>query len=347
MADILVTGGAGYIGSVCCSQLINRGHQVTVVDDLSTGHANAVPPNAIFHNVDIGDRAAMTRVLATSRFDAVFHFAAKALIAESVTNPGRFFDANVASSIALLEVVRAAGIRKFVFSSTAAVYGNPISTPITEDHPKNPVNSYGESKLALERILHWYAKAYAWTVVAFRYFNASGATKDIGEDHQPETHIIPLLLETAAGERDCFEIYGTDYPTPDGTCLRDYVHVQDIAEAHLLALQVRGRSGMWAYNIGLGASYSVRQVCDVVEQEVNRKLNLKSGPRRAGDPTILCASPSRLMQDFGWKPQFPDLRSIIRSAWQWKQIHPEGYRSDRAKTATLSAGLQEQPDALV
>lgn len=349
MANILVTGGAGYIGSVCCWQLINRGHQVTVVDDLSTGHADAVPPMAVLHRVDIGDRAAMNRVLATDSFDAVFHFAAKALIAESVSNPGKFFDSNVASGIALLESVRAAGIRKFIFSSTAAVYGNPISTPISEDHPKDPVNSYGESKLALERMLHWYARAYGWTVVAFRYFNASGASENIGEDHQPETHIIPMLLQIAAGERDFFEIYGTDYPTPDGTCVRDYVHVQDIAEAHLLALEALDRSGMWTYNIGLGTSYSVRQVCDAVEQEIGRKLTLKLGPKRAGDPAVLCASPSRLIRDFAWKPQFSDLRTIIQSAWRWKQAHPGGYRVQMATGESLSGRkkLEVERDALV
>jgi len=323
---ILVTGGAGYVGSVCCLQLLERGHDVTVVDDLSTGHAAAVPQGAVLHQVDIGNRAAMARVLAADRFDAVFHFAAKALIPESVANPGLFFDANVASGIALLEVVRAAGIRKFVFSSSAAVYGNPHSIPIDEDHPKEPVNSYGETKLMLERVLHWYALAYEWTVVAFRYFNACGATAAIGEDHCPETHIIPLLLETGIGEREFFEIYGHDYPTPDGTCLRDYVHVKDIAEAHLLALQIQDRPGFSAYNIGTGTSYSVRQVCGVVERELGRKVAVKDSARRPGDPAILCASPQRLTRELGWRPRFSDLETIVRTAWEWKQKHSRGYR---------------------
>jgi UDP-glucose 4-epimerase len=336
VARILVTGGAGYVGSVCCLQLLERGHEVAVVDDLSTGHAEAVPQGAVLHQLDIGDRTAMAGLLAAHRFDAVFHFAAKALIPESVSNPGTFFDSNVASGIALLETVRHAGIRKFVFSSSAAVYGNPHSTPIDEEHPKKPVNSYGETKLMLERVLYWYAMAYGWTVVAFRYFNACGATATIGEDHCPESHIIPLLFETAAGKRDFFEIYGYDYPTVDGTCLRDYVHVLDIAEAHLLALQIQNRSGLVAYNIGTGTSYSVRQVCHVVEQELGRKVAVKDGNRREGDPAILCASPHRLMQELGWRPRFSDLQTIVRTAWEWKQKHPQGYRVPESEAAIFS-----------
>jgi len=305
------------------------------VDDLSTGHAAAVPQGAVLHQLDIGDRAKMARVLSANQFDAVFHFAAKALIPESVSNPGLFFDSNVASGIALLEEVRAAGIRKFVFSSSAAVYGSPCSIPIDENHPKEPVNSYGETKLMLERALHWYATAYGWTVVAFRYFNASGATAAVGEDHCPETHIIPLLLETAAGDRDIFEIYGYDYPTPDGTCLRDYIHVIDIAEAHLAALQIKDRPGFSAYNIGTGTSYSVREVCSVVEQELSRKVALKAGARRHGDPAILCASPQRLMQELGWRPRFSDLQTIVRTAWEWKEKHPRGYRGLDSESLAL------------
>jgi len=330
VARILVTGGAGYVGSVCCLQLLERGHQVTVVDDLSTGHAAAVPRGAIFHQVDIGDRAAMATILGFNQFDAVFHFAAKALIPESVSNPGTFFDANVASGIALLEMIRAAGVRRFVFSSSAAVYGNPRSIPIDENHPKEPVNAYGETKWMLERALHWYAVAYGWTVVAFRYFNASGATPASGEDHRPETHIIPLLLETAAGERHVFEIYGDGYPTQDGTCLRDYVHVLDIAEAHLAALQIPDGSRFSAYNIGTGTSHSVRQVCAVVEQEVSRKVAVKIAAPRPGDPSVLCASPQRLMRELGWRPRFSDLQNIVRTAWEWKQKNPHGYGSSHS-----------------
>jgi UDP-glucose 4-epimerase len=296
-----------------------------VVDDLSTGHADSLPSSVVLHRVDIGDREAMAQVFSATRFDVIFHFAAKALVPESVVNPGVFFAANVASSISLLEEARRAGIKKFVFSSSAAVYGNPVSTPIDEDHPKDPVNSYGETKLMLERVLRWYAMAYGWTVVAFRYFNACGATTDLGEDHRPETHIIPLLLQTATGERDHFDVFGSDYPTPDGTCLRDYVHVLDIAEAHLLALQLAERPGMHSYNIGTGISYSVRQVCQVVEQIVGTKLRVEERKRREGDPAILCASPQRLMSEFKWLPRFSDLSSIVQSAWEWKQAHSTGY----------------------
>ena len=326
MAKVLVTGGAGYVGSVCCLRLLERGHEVTVVDDLSTGHAAAVPQGAVFHQVDIGNRPEVAKVLRANRFDAVFHFAAKALVPESVSDPGRFFDANVASGITLLEVVRAAGIKRFVFSSSAAVYGNPKVVPIDEDHPKDPVNSYGETKLALERALRWYSFAYGWTVIAFRYFNACGATNAIGENHQPETHVIPLLLQAAAGDRPFFEVYGNDYPTPDGTCLRDYVHVLDIAEAHLLALQVAERPLFSVYNIGTGTSYSIRQICSVVEQELSIKLNLRNGPRRSGDPAVLCANPQKLMRELGWSARSSDLQTIIRTAWEWKQRNLRGYQ---------------------
>jgi UDP-glucose 4-epimerase len=337
MATILVTGGAGYVGSVCCSQLQDAGHRVVVVDDLSAGHTGAVPQGVVLHRLNIGDRAALARILKVDRFDAVFHFAAKALIPESVTNPGAFFDSNVASSIALLEAVRAAGIRRFVFSSSAAVYGNPQSAAIDEDDPKDPVNSYGETKLMLERALRWYAAAYGWTVVVFRYFNACGATATVGEDHRPETHIIPLLLQTATGERDFFDIYGHDYPTQDGTCLRDYVHVVDIAQAHLLALQVPERSGLSVYNIGTGTSHSVRQVCRIVEEVMGTTLKVREVGRRPGDPAILCASPQRLMRELGWRPNSSDLHSIVRSAWEWKQRHPRGYEADQASLTISSA----------
>jgi len=332
MARILVTGGAGYVGSVFCSLLLANGHEVIVVDDLSNGNAAAIPNGAVFYRVDIGDQASIRPILSKNSFDAVFHFAAKALIPESVSNPGLFFDANVARSISLLEAVREAGVRKFVFSSSAAVYGNPESVPIEEDHPKAPVNSYGETKLMLERVLDWYTSAYGWTVVAFRYFNACGATAEVGEDHRPETHIIPLLLQTATGERDCFEIYGDDYPTPDGTCLRDYVHVADIAQAHLLALQVHD-PGMSAYNIGTGTSHSVRQVCETVEEILGRKLPIKVRNRRLGDPAVLCASPRRLIQQLGWTPVRSDLHSIVCSAWDWKRKHPAGYEPLEAELA--------------
>lgn len=337
MARVLVTGGAGFVGSVCCWRLLEQGHEVTVVDDLSTGHVGAVPKAAVFVQVDIGNRVEVGKLLAKQHFDAVFHFAAKALIPESVSNPGVFFDSNVASGIALLEAIRIAGVKRFVFSSSAAVYGNPHDAAIDEDHPKSPVNSYGETKLAFERALYWYAGAYGWTVLAFRYFNACGATATIGEDHRPETHIIPLLLQTAAGERSFFEIYGDDYPTQDGTCLRDYVHVLDIAEAHILALKVAAEPKFSAYNIGTGTSHSVRQICHAVEKEVGVKLHLSSTSRRAGDPAVLCANPQKLMRELGWRPRFSDLTTIIRSAWEWKQRNRQGYQNVRNSEFVLAS----------
>jgi len=321
MARVLVTGGAGYVGSVCSRQLLESGHEVVIVDDLSTGHPEAVPSGAEFHQMDYGDRAAVACVLRQQRVDAVFHFAAKALIAESVSNPGWFFDVNVGSGIAFLETLRDFGVRRFVFSSSAAVYGNPVSVPISEDDPKDPVNSYGETKLMFERVLRWYASAYSWTVAAFRYFNASGATTDAGENHRPETHVIPLLLEVAAGEREQFEIYGDDYETVDGTCIRDYVHVSDIAAAHLLALEMSEPAGMQAYNIGTGKAHSVREVISAVEEVTGQKIAVRVAARRPGDPAVLCASPEKLKRDLGWKPKSSDLRGIIRTAWQWKRRH--------------------------
>lgn len=319
MVNVLVTGGAGYVGSVCCEELLRLGRSVTVVDDISTGYKQAVPAGATFFQLDLGDRPALRSLLKTTHFDVVFHFAAKALVAESVSDPGVFFQRNVASSITMLETLREAQIRNFVFSSSAAVYGVPEKTPIEEDDPKNPVNSYGETKLMLERALEWYARAYGWSVIALRYFNAAGATVELGERHQPETHIIPLLLEVAAGERKVFNIYGNDYPTPDGTCLRDYVHVLDIASAHICALSRMNQPGMRAYNIGLGESYSVQAVCRAVEKVVGHAVPTRMEKRRPGDPAILCASPKRIMTEMGWKPQHSSLEEIISSAWKWKQ----------------------------
>jgi UDP-glucose 4-epimerase len=331
MANVLVTGGAGYVGSVCCAELLRLGHSVTVVDDLSTGFRDAVPDGARFVRLDIGDRPALESLTRDTRFDVVFHFAAKALIPESVRDPGFFFQQNVASAITMLETLRAAGIRNFVFSSSAAVYGVPLRVPIDEADPKKPVNSYGETKLMLEQALEWYAKAYGWSVVAFRYFNAAGAAAGLGERHQPETHIIPLLLQAAGGERDSFTIYGEDYDTPDGTCLRDYVHVLDIAQAHICAFEKLNRPGMWAFNIGLGQSYSVRQICATAEQVTGRAIPVRSGARRPGDPPALCASPVRMMRELGWKPRHSSLAEIIGSAWQWKK-----------KRLSLSANAETQ-----
>jgi UDP-glucose 4-epimerase len=318
MSRVLVTGGAGYVGSICAEELLRQGYEVSIVDDLSTGHRHAVPEGAEFHRIDIGDKPALSRVLAAKSFDAVFHFAAKALIPESVTNPAVFYHVNVVAATAMIDVIREAGIKRFIFSSTAAVYGNPVEVPIPEDHPKAPVNSYGETKLAFERLLEWYSRAYGISVCAFRYFNASGATASRGEGHVPETHILPLLFEAAVGEREFFTIYGSDYPTPDGTCVRDYVHVLDIAQAHILAFEKMKEPGFSVYNIGLGKSFSVREVAARVERAIGKKIPLREGSARAGDPAVLCASPKRLISELGWNPQHSDLDHIIETAWAWK-----------------------------
>jgi UDP-glucose 4-epimerase len=319
MANILVTGGAGYVGSVCCRQLLELGHYVTVVDDLSTGHREAVPQGAAFCRFSIGDRRRLSELLQSQRFDSVFHFAAKALIPESVSNPGVFFDSNVADGIAMLETVRSAGIRKLVFSSSAAVYGTPEETPIVETHPKAPVNSYGETKLMLERALEWYARAYGWSIASFRYFNASGATDGAGEAHDPETHLIPLALQAAVGLREYLEIYGDDYATPDGTCVRDYVHVLDIADAHIRVLEAMQDGVAESYNIGTGTGYTVREICRAIAAVTGRTVPVRMGPRRPGDPAVLCASPKKIMQELGWKPSRSSLENIVSSACQWQE----------------------------
>ena len=317
MANILVTGGAGYIGSVCCAKLLAQGHRVVVVDNLSTGFADAVPHDATLYRIDIAHRERMRELLWREPVDTVFHFAARALIQESVTNPGAFFDANVTAGIAFLEEVRRAGIRQFVFSSSAAVYGQPESMPIMEDHPKNPLNSYGESKLMLERVLSWYSRAYGWGVAALRYFNACGAWGEIGERHEPETHIIPLLLQAASGEREAFNIFGEDFLTPDRTCLRDYVHVLDIADAHIRTLPLLESPGMNVFNIGTGESHSVREMVRVVEAVTGKRVPVAVADRRPGDPATLCASPARIMGELEWKPRHSDLTNIIESAWSF------------------------------
>jgi UDP-glucose 4-epimerase len=321
MANILVTGGAGYVGSVCSRRLLELGHSVTVVDDLSTGHREAVPEGAAFCRFSIGDRGRLSGLLKSQRFDSVFHFAAKALIPESVSNPGVFFSSNVADGIAMLETIRSAGIRKLVFSSSAAVYGTPEETPIEEMHPKSPVNSYGETKLMLERALGWYARAYGWSVASFRYFNAAGATHGAGEAHDPETHLIPLALQAAMGLREYLEIYGSDYPTLDGTCIRDFVHVLDIADAHIRVLEGMQDGVAESYNIGTGTGYSVREICRAVAAVTGRTVPVRLGPRRPGDPAVLCASPKKIMRELGWKPSCSSLENIVSSACEWHESH--------------------------
>jgi UDP-glucose 4-epimerase len=324
---ILVTGGAGYVGSVCVGELIQRGHEVLVLDNLSAGHRAAVPPSAVFRRGDFGDAKLLDESFSHYRIEAVFHFAGRITVGESMTNPEEFFETNVAGGLRMLQAMRRAGIGKLVFSSSAATYGEPRQTPITEDHPQLPVNSYGESKLIFEKMLKWYASAYDWSTVAFRYFNAAGSDGLRGEDHRPETHILPLLFQVALGKRPYFEVFGTDYSTPDGTCVRDFVHVSDIARAHTLGLELLEQPGFRAYNIGTGSGCSVAEVCKAVEKAVGRPLALRKGPRRSGDPAVLVASSEQLSKELGWQAQY-GLEEIIQSAWLWHRKFPDGYPAD-------------------
>jgi UDP-glucose 4-epimerase len=344
MKNILVTGGAGYIGSICAAQLLAKGYSVIVVDDLSTGFPEAVPPGVSFYRADSGDRPAIRQILSRCPVDIVFHFAAKALIPESVSNPGMFFDANVASGIILLEELRRAGVHKFVFSSSAAVYGNPDCLPIAEDHPKQPITSYGETKWMFEQILAWYARAYGWGIAALRYFNACGASAGMGERHDPETHLIPRLLQAVSGDLSAVEIFGTDYATPDGTCLRDYVHVLDIADAHIRTMRILDTPGMTVFNIGTGRSHSVKEVLETAEKVSGRPIPMILRGRRSGDPAVLCASPTKLIKTLGWQPIHSDLTSIVQSAWEFhrksQQRHLVDFRHDSSISLTSTNLVQ-------
>jgi UDP-glucose 4-epimerase len=319
---VLVTGGAGYIGSVVVEELLASGAlRVVVLDDLSKGHRDAVAPGARLVEGDIGDRRRVAELCREERLDAVVHMAASSLVAESVRDPARYYANNVCASLALLDGMRDAGVRRLVLSSTAAVYGEPDASPITEDFPTRPANPYGETKLALERALGAYAAAYGLAFASLRYFNAAGATEHNGEDHDPETHLIPLVLAAARGESEAVAIFGEDYPTPDGTCIRDYVHVSDLAGAHVLALRaLSGAEGQGRiYNLGSGSGYSVRQVIAMAEEVTGRRVPTRPAPRRPGDPAVLVASSDRIRSDLGWQPRRQDLRVIIEDAWRWRE----------------------------
>jgi len=319
---VLVTGGAGYIGSVCVEQLLDAGHDVTVCDNLSEGHRSAVDQRALFVNAPLSDESGITRALKDAKAEAIIHFAANALVGESMTNPGKYFRNNVAHGLQLLDVAVSCGVRKFVFSSTCAVYGVPARVPISEDLPLQPVNPYGESKLIFEKLLGWYQRIHGLEFVAFRYFNAAGASARFGEHHRVETHLIPNVLKVALGQAPHCEIYGADYPTPDGTCVRDYVHVIDLAQAHILAMQP-GRSGL--YNLGNGEGYSVREVIRTCEKVTGQSIKAVEKARRPGDPPSLVASAEKAAREFGWKPKYPKLEEIVASAWNWHRQHPTGY----------------------
>jgi len=324
--NILVTGAAGYVGSVCAAELAKQGHSIVAYDNLTAGHRQAVVEPVQFVKGDIGDKEKLKRVCKKHQVQAVMHFAASALVEESVRNPHLFYCNNVSGTFSLLEVLTELKIQKLIFSSSAAVYGEPRSVPIREDHPTSPVNPYGETKLVIERALAWYHAAYGINCAALRYFNAAGATQNLGEDHRPETHLLPRLLAAASRPNGSFEIYGDDYPTPDGTCVRDFVHVLDIAQAHILALHSLSKSGLRIYNVGHGKGYSIRAVVKAVEEIAGRKLDVRVGRRRPGDPAVLVASARKLARELKWKPRHSGLKDIIQSAWGWKQMYPNGYR---------------------
>ena len=313
---ILVTGAAGYIGSVVTERLIDQA-TVVALDDLRHGHRDAVHPEAHFVQGDLLDRPWLLGTVADAGVDAVVHLAAEALIDESIRNPGVFFAVNVTGGLNLLDAMAAAGVRRLIFSSTAAVYGEPESVPIAEDAPLRPVNAYGESKLAFERILPWYQRAHGLRHVSLRYFNACGATARTGERHEPETHLIPIVLDVALGRRERIHLFGTDYDTPDGSCVRDYVHVLDIADAHVRCLERIDAIEPTAFNLGNGHGYSNREVIAAVERVTGRPVRVEAAPRRPGDPARLVASADRIARELGWRPGHPDLEPMIASAWAW------------------------------
>ncbi len=315
---ILVTGGAGFIGSVVVDQLVEHGHDVVALDNLKYGHRDAVHEKAAFVYGDVLDQPLLERVLREHRVDAVAHLAAESYIDDSLRDPGKFFRVNFCGGLMLLEAMARSGVSRLVFSSTAAVYGEPQRVPIAEDAPPLPCNSYGESKLAFERMLPWYEKAYGLRYVSLRYFNACGATQRRGERRSRETHLIPIALAAALGQRERLDLFGTDYDTPDGTCIRDYIHVADIARAHLLVLQSLDRVYSTAYNLGNGDGYSNRQVIDAVREATGRKFEVRPADRRPGDPARLVADSSRIRRELGWQPAFPSLEQMVESAWRWK-----------------------------
>ena len=320
--NVFVTGGAGYIGSICTEQLLDAGHQVTVYDDLSEGHRSAVDARARFVPGRPEEKDHILQAVREAGPEAILHFAANALVGESMENPGKYFHNNVANGLKLLNAALAVGVKKFVFSSTCATYGPPDRVPMTEDLPQRPINPYGESKLMFERMLHWYHELKGLNFVAFRYFNAAGASEKFGEHHRTETHLIPNVLKVPLGQAPNCQIFGTDYPTPDGTCIRDYIHIVDLAQAHILAL-APGKQGF--YNLGNGDGYSVRQVIETCEKVTGRKIPAVEKPRRQGDPPRLVASAEKAVRELGWKPRYPKLEDIVATAWAWHKAHPRGY----------------------
>jgi UDP-glucose 4-epimerase len=325
---VLVVGGAGYIGSTVIGELLKVGHSVVAFDNLSNGHREAVPAGVPLVVGDIGDAAALDALFQAHPVDVVMHFAALIEAGESMKVPERFFRNNTANTLTLLEAMLRHGVGRIVFSSTAALFGNPDSVPIPEDAPLRPTNAYGESKLLVERMFDWMNRIHGLRFACLRYFNAAGAAApDRGEDHHPESHLIPLVLKVALGQRSSISIFGTDYPTPDGTCVRDYIHVTDLAQAHLLALDALERQDRLVFNIGNGAGFSVRQVIDVARRVTGHPIPAVEAPRRDGDPAILVAASDKIRSQLGWQPRHAELEEIIKSAWEWHCRHPNGYAS--------------------
>lgn len=320
--NVLITGGAGYIGSACVEFFLNAGHSVIVFDNLSEGHRLAVDPRATFIRGDCHDRRSLAETLHRYQIEAVVHFAASALVSESMRLPGKYFFNNTSGTQSVLDSCVVVGVRKLVLSSTCATYGVPETDRISESHPQRPVNPYGESKLLVERMLPWYQQAHGLEFVGLRYFNAAGATALRGEHHRIETHLIPNVIKVALGQSPSCEVFGEDYPTPDGTCVRDYIHVEDLAQAHLLAL-MSGKCGF--FNLGNGSGHSIREVIRTCEQVSGCKIPALFKPRRAGDPPRLVAAADKAMQDLGWKPRLARLDQILASAWNWHRTHPHGY----------------------
>lgn len=319
---IFVTGGAGYIGSVCVEQLLNAGHQVTVFDNLTEGHRRALDSRANFVSGDLQERCSIEDALEAAKPDAVMHFAANALVGESMTNPSKYFRNNVYGGLNLLDAMMATGCKRLVFSSTCATFGVPEKVPIDESVPQRPINPYGESKLQFEKVLRWYDEIHGLKYVALRYFNAAGASERFGEDHRIETHLIPNILKVALGQKSHVEIYGTDYPTPDGSCIRDYIHVLDLAEAHMLALNAKTSA---CYNLGTGGGTSVREVIAACEKVSGKSIAVVEKPRRPGDPPRLIAASDKVRAELGWTPKFQDIENIVASAWKWHFANPNGY----------------------
>jgi UDP-glucose 4-epimerase len=322
--NVLVTGGAGYIGSVMTERLLAHGHKTVVYDSLELGHRAAVAPDAVFVQGWLQDQTKLVETLREHKIEAVMHMAAYALVGESVKQPQKYFQNNFVAGLSLLDAMREADVKKLVFSSTCATYGIPEKTPITEDTPQLPVNPYGEAKLAFERAMKWYDEAYGLRYASMRYFNAAGASETFGEDHEPETHLIPNVLRVAMGKAAHVNIFGEDYPTPDGTCIRDYVHVIDLAEAHVLALKVIAEKSR-AYNLGYSNGYSVAEVVEMARQVTGCRIPTEAAPRRPGDPPILIANADKATLELGWMPQHSELDNIIESAWRWHSAHPNGY----------------------